>query len=255
MTTAGDAKIRNVVVTRSKEGNEELAARLKRAGFRPISVNAFSLSAPKDWSGVDALLQRIHSFDWLVFTSGTGVAYFGERMKTLSLSVHWRGRPLVAAVGPRTAEKLTRVGIKPDFIPSVYLTRKLAEELPAERGDRVLLLRADIADPNLSEILRARGYDVQEASIYRTTLARGRATRRVRDADVIIFASPSAVRGFCRTVPKGEMTRLQSTRAVCIGPVTEATAKKNGFTETVIPTSYTLDAIVDEVSRLSQRDE
>ncbi len=252
--TVGAARIRNVAITRSKEGNEELSRRLKRAGFNPISVNAISLSPPKDWFTVDGLLRCLHSFDWLVFTSATGVEYFAKRMKALSLQLPWLGKPLVAAVGEHTADKLSGLGVKPGFIPSSYLTKKLAEELPTDNGNRVLLLRADIADPKLSERLGKRGYDVEEAAIYRTQLVKSRTDNRLRDADLIVFASPSAVRGFCRTVPKDEMVRLQRVRAICIGPVTAATAKENGFTKTIMPKSYTLDAVVDEIVRLSQRD-
>lgn len=256
-TTVGAASIRNVVITRSKEGNEELAMRLKRAGFNPISLDTISLSPPNDWSDVDGLLRRLHSFDWLVFTSAAGVEYFDKRMKALSFQLPWHGKPLVAAVGERTANKVTGLGVKPSFIPSSYLTKKLAEELPAGDGNRVLLLRADIADPNLSEILKGRGYEVEETAIYRTQIA-VKSSRTdnelLRDADVIVFASPSAVRGFSGMASRDEMARLKRIRAICIGPVTEAAAKENGFTNTIMPKSHTLDAIVEELGRLSQRD-
>jgi uroporphyrinogen-III synthase len=175
-------------------------------------------------------------------------------MQALSLQLHWKGKPLVAAVGERTADRLSGLGVKPGFIPSSYLTEKLAEELPTNNGKSVLLLLADIADPKLSERLRERGYDVEEAAIYRTQLAKSRTDNRLRDADLIVFASPSAVQGFCRTVPKDEMVRVRRVRAVCIGPVTAATANEHGFTKTIMPKSYTLDAVVDEIVRLSQRD-
>ncbi len=253
-TTVRAAPVRNILITRSKEGNEELAASLKLAGYNPVSVDAISLSPPKDWSIIDGFLRRLHSFDWLAFTSVTGAEYFGGRMKSLSFELPWQGKPLVAAVGGRTAERLSGFGINPDFIPSAYLTKKLGEELPVEDGTRVLLLRADIADPELSERLRARGCEVQEGAIYRTQLA-GRATgKKLGDVDLIVFASPSAVRGFCMSVPKEEVTRLQSVRAICIGPVTEAVAKENGFAMTIVPRSYTLNAVVDEIGRLSRRD-
>jgi uroporphyrinogen-III synthase len=250
--TVGTGRIRNVVITRSREGNEELSERLKLAGFNPIPVDTISLSPPEDWSKVDGLLHRLHSFDWLVFTSATGVEYFGMRMKILSMRLDWRGKPLVASVGRRTAERLAGFGVGPSFVPSSYLTRRLAEELPADRGNRVLLLRADIADPQLSERLRRRGFDVEEASIYKTSFADQKADDRLRDADLIVFASPSAVRGFCRIVSKNEMERLRRVRTICIGPVTETAAKENGFAKTITPKSYTLDAVVSEIVRLNE---
>jgi len=246
-------RIRNIVITRSKEGNEELSGRLRRAGFVPIPINTISLSPPKDWAVVDGLLRRLHSFDWLVFTSATGAEYFAGRMKELSLDLGWQGKPLVACVGERTAERLSAFGVKPSFIPTSYLTQTLAKELPADRGRRVLLLRADIADPKMLDSMRERGFEVEEASIYSTGPARrtAAADERLREADLIVFASPSAVRGFCRMVPPEEIPTLQRKQAVCIGPVTAAAAGECGFARTIMPKSYTLDAVVEEIVRLS----
>jgi uroporphyrinogen-III synthase len=253
-TTVKPARIKNVVITRSKRGNEELSGRLNRAGFNPITVDTIYLSPPEDWSVVDGVLRRLHSFDWLVFTSAIGVEYFESRMNALSLRLGWEGKPLVASVGQRTAEKLSGLDVRPSFTPSSFLTVRLAEELPAEMGRRVLLLRADIADPKLSEGLRARGFDVEEASIYRTRFVDSGTDDRLRDADLIVFASPSAVRGFCRIVPKKELSALQRVRAICIGPVTAAAAQENGFAKTVVPKMYTLDSVVGEIVRLSEQD-
>src|SRR5208283_1814305 len=179
-TTVRPSPIKTIVITRSKRGNEELSGKLKRAGFDSIPVDTISLSPPEDWTRVDGVLRRLDSFDWLVFTSAVGVEYFAERMRALSLRLDWRGNPLVASVGRRTAEKLSGLGITTSFIPSSYLTKKLAEELPAAVGARVLLLRADIADPKLSEGLRARGFAVEETSIYRTKFVKKRTDDRLR---------------------------------------------------------------------------
>ncbi len=254
-TTVRPSPIKTIVITRSKRGNEELSGKLKRAGFDSIPVDTISLSPPEDWTRVDGVLRRLDSFDWLVFTSAVGVEYFAERMRALSLRMDWHGKPLVASVGQRTAEKLSGLGVTTRFIPSSYLTKNLAQELPAGDGTRVLLLRADIADPKLSEGLKARGFDVEEASIYRTQFVEKRTDRRLREADLIVFASPSAVRGFCRTVSMTELIGLRKIRAICIGPVTAAAAQENGFANTIIPRFYTLDSVVGEIERLSERND
>lgn len=247
------ARSANVVITRSREGNQELARKLKLAGLNPVPVDTFSLAPPRDWSKVDRLLSQLTTFDWIVFTSTSGAKYFGIRMKTLGLPIPWDGRPRVAAVGQQTAKALVELGIKTDFVPSSYVTRVLAEELPADQGAKVLLLRADIADRNLAQRLLERGFNVEDTTIYRTLTGRG-PNPKVAEADLIVFASPSAVKGFCALVSKDELRRLKRLRAVCIGPVTESAARAKGFVNTTLPDRYTLDAVVDEVARLSHRD-
>ena len=243
----------SVVITRSQEGNEELARRLRLVGADPIAVDTITLAPPTDWRDVDHALRNLGGYDWIALTSSSGARYFEERMAALSLRFP-RGRgPRVAAVGKQTATTLHRLGLETDFVPSRYTTAALGRELPADKGKRVLLLRSDIADPRLRESLIKRGFSVEEAAIYRTLPARG-PSPKIRDADLIIFASPSAVRSFCSLVTGEELRRLRRLRAVCIGPVTESAARENGFTNTSRPESFTLDAVVGEIKRLSRTD-
>lgn len=241
----------SVVITRSKEGNYELARRLRLVGLDPIAVDTISLAPPTDWKNVDYALRNLRSFDWVVFTSSSGAEYFGRRMKSLSLKVPWQGRPRVAAVGKQTATALSRLGIEADFVPSSFTTATLGDELPHGRAERVLLLRSDAANPVLQKRLVERGFDVKEIAIYRTLPASGH-NPRIKEADVIVFASPSAVRSFCSLVTGEELRKLKRLRAVCIGPVTESAARESGFTNTSRPGSFTIDAVVKEVTRSSQ---
>src|SRR5438552_18271930 len=108
---AGARNIRKVVVTRSRRGNAELAESLNALGFEPVSVETLEFLPPEDWSRLDASLRRLAKFDWVLFTSPTGVEFFAQRMGALSLSVPWLGKPSVAAVGAQTAAALQGLGI------------------------------------------------------------------------------------------------------------------------------------------------
>jgi uroporphyrinogen III methyltransferase/synthase len=240
-----------VLITRSKKGNIELAMKLRRRGFNPISVDTISLLPPKDWSSIDEGLKNLHSYHWLVFTSVTGVEFFARRMKKLSLNIPWEGLPSVAAIGKSTARGLFKLGITTSFTPSSFLTQRLADELPYALGKRVLLLRADIADPVMSKRLRRRGFEVTEFPIYRTEHTEGGVDRRLDDVDLIVFASPSAVKGFCRKLTASKLEKLRETRVASIGPVTATAARENGFNRIVMPESQTFDSLLEEIVRLN----
>ena len=222
-------------------------------GLDPITVDTISFAPPSDWSEVDRLLGRLGAFDWVVFTSSSGVKYFGARMKALSLKLPWKGNPRVATVGQQTARALSNFGVETDFVPSSYTTATLGKELPAEKGDSVMLLRSDIADPRLATRLVERGFRVEEAAIYRTRSIEG-PSPRIKDADLIVFASPSAVKSFCALLAEDELRTLQGLRVVCLGPVTESAARESGFLNTTKPESFTFDALVQEITRLSLAD-
>lgn len=237
-----------IMITRSREGNQELAERLNAMGFEPISIDTLAFLPPLDWSLVDGALKSLSNFDWVIFTSATGVKFFVERMKALHLPLPWIDKPKVAAVGERTSKALSEIGIPVGFIPSRYMTKSLGEELPSGEGKTVLLLRANIADPVLANLLHERGFTVREHPIYRTTHPT-QGTEGLTRADAVAFASASAVDGFCRAIPDEELARLKEKRAFCIGPVTAEAAKQHGFRSTVVPHVYTFDALLEEIGR------
>lgn len=245
----GVNNINKVVVTRSMEGNLKLGARLRSMGFEPIPVDTMRFVPPSDWSEVDKCLRRLDDYDWLLFTSRIGALAFVERMKALRLPLPEGGRPAVAAVGPKTAEPLIHEGLGVNFVPSSYLTQAMAEELPLDRGRMVLMLRADIADPSLGRSLGAAGFRVTEQAIYRTSTERRSTPREpeLDDADAIVFGSPSAVEGFVSRLSKPSLLSLTSRGilAVCIGPVTAKSARDRGFTNQLVPTTHTFDAVLD----------
>jgi uroporphyrinogen III methyltransferase/synthase len=248
--TGGTGRIRNVVITRSKEGNDVLGRQLREKGFNPIAVDTIAFFPPEDWSPIDRALANLGSYNWLAFTSATGVEFFARRMSELSRSLSWEGDPRVAAVGRGTAEALERLGMKTSFTPLSYLTRSLAQELPAAPGERVLVLRADIADPAMPEALRKRGLEVSEFAIYRTRHPEVSEGGRVEEADLIVFASPSSVEGLCKALREEQLSRARRIRTACIGPVTAAAARGHGFERIVTPKSQTFDSLLDEIVRL-----
>jgi uroporphyrinogen-III synthase len=240
-------RFKNVVITRSNRGNVELAERLRSLGFNPLAVDTITFLPPNDWSGIDGSLRALSTYTWVVFTSATGVEFFAERMVALSLKVPWDGPPMAAAVGEGTAGALSRYGVRDAFIPSTYLTRNLAQELPFVPGSRVLLLRADIADPEMPKTMRRRGFEVDALPIYRTCPSDGGKQRLTERADVIEFASPSSVEGFCRKMDSDELESLKSVPAACIGPVTARAATRRGFKKVVLAKSQTFDSLLEAI--------
>ena len=241
--TAGPTRIQNVVITRSKKGNAELAADLRQRGFNPITVDTMSFLPPKSWSGIDASLKVLRSYDWVVFTSVTGVEFFARRMDELSLELPRGAPPSFAAVGKSTAGALSKLGVVGTFTPSSYLTQKLAEELPITRGRRALLLRADIADPAMEEF-----------PVYRTEYGAAGDDVLLDGADLIVFASPSSVEGFCMKATASKLESYRALRVVCIGPVTARAARERGFNHIITPKVQTFDSLVEEIEELNSID-
>jgi uroporphyrinogen III methyltransferase / synthase len=246
------SKRRRVLITRSRGGNEELARRLDEMGFEPVSIETMTFSPPEDWSAVDDSLKRLRQFDWLIFTSAKGAEFFARRASELSIRVPWRGKPAVAAVGEKTRAALRKAGVKVRFVPSEYLGETLAVELPSDRGEEALLLRAHISSPVMTRVLKNRGFRVEERAIYRTLLSKEAAEPNLRDIDAIIFASPSAVEAFSSMVDLRALERARTLLALCIGPVTAQAARARGFARIATPRAHTFDGVLEELGRVTR---
>ena len=164
----------------------------------------------------------------------------------------------LCAIGPATAARLQRHGLKADVMPAEHRAEAVFDALNragALAGARVLLARADIAREMLADALRKAGAAVTEATAYRTVLADGwsgpelLSRLRARPVDVATFTSASTVRNFVAIVgadPAAEL--LSATCVAAIGPVTAATAAALGIETRIMPAAYTIPALVDAIA-------
>ena len=117
-----------VLVTRGREQAGELCARLAAAGAVPVAVPLIGIAPLEDTRDLDAAIERLASYHWLVFASANGVKFFMKRLEAMRMGKPWTpGAPRVAAVGPGTAEALRRHGISVDLVPAVHTGIALAE--------------------------------------------------------------------------------------------------------------------------------
>ncbi len=114
-------------------------------------------------------------------------------------------------------------------------------------GRRVLLLRADIAPPELTEGLRAAGASVTSVAAYRTrggALGRQELERLLTDGvDIVTFTSSSTVTRLMEAL-NGDPARLGGALIAAIGPVTAAAAHAAGLRVDVEAREHTIDGLV-----------
>src|SRR5690606_23785692 len=124
---------------------------------------------------VDEAIWQVRQYDWIVFTSPTGVEAVAQRMDQLNVDARHFAGVRVAAVGESTAEVLRdRLRLRADLVPTQFVAESLAADLIAQQGvdgKKFLLLRADIARPALPRILMENGAVVTELTVYQTVPA------------------------------------------------------------------------------------
>ncbi|MBA3431574.1 MAG: uroporphyrinogen-III synthase [Actinobacteria bacterium] len=244
-----------VVVTRPSEQAGELRALLEEAGGTVIEFPTIAIADPPSWAAADDAIARLADgrYDWIVFTSVNGVDRFLVRLKRLGREGLPPGAQ-VAAVGPVTAEALAE-HVRVDFIPSRFTAKALGRELPGAPA-RALLPRAAATPDELADVLRSRGWTVDEIAVYETIVGGveppSAPTVRSGEFDVVTFASASSVRGFVRLIGSPASIGISTMDAdgpkvACIGPVTGAAARGLDVRVDVIASVQTARGLVDAV--------
>ena len=133
-----------IVITRPIESGDDSARRLEDLGAEVLLAPTIEILPIADPGPLDAALDRLDQFDWLVFTSANGVRHFLDRLLTRGGDLRRLGSVQLAAIGPATAEALGRYHLRADLVPDSSRSEGLADLLRDRvRGQRVLLARAD----------------------------------------------------------------------------------------------------------------
>ena len=246
---------RRVLVTRSREQAAELVDLLEAHGAEPVQAPLIDIVPPDDYGPLDAACERAGGFDWIVFTSANGAGAFMDRLLQGPRDVRALAGARLCAVGPGTASRLTRFGLKVDLVPDDHSAAGVVtalKEVGAIKGKRVLFPKADIARDTVPEELRAAGAEVTEVIAYRTVTAEGDAHLDIyrqlldRRIDAVTFWSASAVRAFVSIYGEDQaVDLLNHTIVATIGPVTADAAMRYGITPRVTPSSATVTDLVD----------
>ena len=247
---------KRIVITRPRTQASRFADMLEQHG---AEVFRFPLieTVPMDSStALDAALDALASYDWLIFTSVNGVRYFFDRLHARQLDIRSLGDIRIAAIGPETARSIQARSLRVDAMPQEYKAEALIEMLKAEKAQRILLPRAAEARAILPQELRAHGAQVDEIATYRTIRPRRPRNRDelLRDmlgagqVDLLTFTSSSTVRNFMDCFSGEDIAAaLGDTHVGCIGPITAATAQEYGLTVAVQPYSYTIPAFAEAI--------
>jgi uroporphyrinogen III methyltransferase/synthase len=239
---------RTIVVTRARASASEFATSLRRLGAEVVEFPTIETAPPRSYAALDRAIKRLHSFDWIIFTSATGVESFIERMKSRGRDIRALGNASIAAIGPATASRLADYALQVAAVPDEYRAENIVSAIGVRRirGKRFLIPRAEVAREAMPKILHERGAEeVVVAPAYRTIKPKGVQIARMRELmasgaiDLVTFTSSSTVTNFCEMIG----VSAKGIRAAAIGPITAATAEQRGFEMVVSPRKYTIEAL------------
>lgn len=244
-TTAVTGDRPRVLVTRAAQQAGELVSALRDAGLDPVPVPTIAIEFEPSPGGLDTAAHRFHAYAWVVITSANGARAIIRIAERMSIELE---APSWAAIGPATRRVLEQEGIVVDFQPSASSGSAMALELPVRRGDRMLIVRGDIADEDVAASLRVRGAEVDDVVAYRTRQGPETSRPLLREAfaegtiSAVVFTSGSTIGGLV-ALAEAESLDLRSIPAVCIGPATAKSARAAGFRVAAVSVSPEASAL------------
>ena len=248
-----DTKIlfgKNILITRAQSQASKLSEKLARLGANCIESPAIKIVEPTDnYSTVDAAIDRIKSYDYLIFTSENGVNKFFNRLKLKNCDSRSLHNAKIAAIGSKTAQTLSNYGLIADFVPTEFKAEALVELLKDKVDNKKILIpRAEEAREILPDELKAHGANVDIAAVYKTISAVENKID-LDDIDLVTFTSSSTVKNLLKSV---DVEALKRIKTAAIGPVTAATLKEFGITADIVANEYTIDGLVNAISEYYQ---
>jgi hydroxymethylbilane synthase len=235
-----------VLVARASDQAAPLLDVLEEVGLGAVSVPAIEIEPVEPGGPLDQALVAARPGTWLLITSSNAATATLAGLSRAGVAVNtfrW------AAVGPATAALLRARKIPDPFVPRAATGMALADELPLDADDEVLLPRTDVADDALPTALRARGAVVTELIAYRTieapTASRSILGQAFDDGpvDAIVLTSGSTARGLLALADDGVADRLRRTPVVAIGEPTAAAARGLGYDAVHVSSSPSIAAL------------
>ena len=239
-----------VLLTRPRDLISSMAQKLRAQGAEVLELPAIRTEATEDNEALRRAWKQMQQYQWLVFTSPTGVKVFFEQMKRECCDIRMLGTVKIAAIGEGTKKALRERGLFVDLMPEIYDGENLARTLAAELsgGENILIPRAEAGNLELVKILKEAGACVDDVATYRTCYESQDVIDEVAEfekgkIDCAVFTSASTVRGFAEAVQGLDFSKV---KAACIGKQTRAEAEKYGM-QTWMAKKATMDSLVQLV--------
>ncbi len=240
---------KRVLVTRPREDFPAFAQLLEAQGAISIPFPTIEIRPTSETDLLQSSLKQLHSFDWLILTSANAVKVLSDHITSGSMPPSLK----LAAVGPKTANAMSQLGWRVDFVPERYVAEAILPGLGNLAGLRVLLARGDLARPELPEGIRDRGGQVTDLLVYRTLPASADAEglEKIRGGvDILTFTSSSTVHNFVALMQLAHLdpSNLPGSPVYAhIGPGTAGTAHDYELPIDVVAEIHTLEGMIDSL--------
>ncbi len=253
-----------VLVTREHSGDFEPLAEL---GAEIIEFPTIEIMPPVSWIALDAAIDRIESYNWLILTSINSVNFFFKRLFERDRDIRELKGVKICAIGTKTAGEVKKYGLKINLVPEEFNAEGLVKAFIAEydaqtktkwsteqglKGIKFLLPRAEDGRSIFPDAIKELGGEIDTATAYRAVKpgVHGRRLKRFLKEgkiSIVTFTSAATFNNFMSIMGEDAHNLLKGVIIAVIGPVTAKAVKKAGFEVNIMPRQATIEEMVREI--------
>ncbi len=235
---------------------------LEELGAEIFEFPTLQIAPPVSYDDLDRAIDRIDSYDWIIFTSANGWRFFIERYLQRQRDIRDMKGINICAIGTKTAETIHGFGIRVKLVPEEFSAEGLIEAFTGAdgrnpqaaglKGTKILLPRAEEGRELFPQKVRELGGEIDIPVAYRAIkpVRHGkRLARFLKEGRVSIatFTSAATFNNFVDIIGDEAIDFLRASAIAAIGPVTAKAIEKTGLKVSIIPKQATIKAMVDEI--------
>ncbi|MEY8000255.1 uroporphyrinogen-III C-methyltransferase [Clostridium sp. Mt-5] len=207
---------KNICITRSKAQSREMCQKLLDLGAEVTEIHSIEIRYTSE--NIKAYMNKLHDYDYIVFTSVNGVNSFFDRLLNENYDIR-KIRGKFAAIGPATEKAIRQRGIIPEMVAEKFVAESLHDKMKdfIKKGDKIFIPRSKNSRPYLAETLRLEGCIVDECYTYETISGKLPDKDCFDNVDTVVFTSPTTVNNMIQLVG---ITAIKEKNVVAIGPIT-----------------------------------
>lgn len=255
-----DKKNFRVVLTR--ENNSAVADILRsKGGIDIIEMPLIKVERNIEDADFADIMEEMGTYDWITFSSANGVRHFFDQFLKSAQDIRAIGIARLACVGDATARELANYYLRADVVPeesnAIEMIRKMGDYETLENL-KILCVHGNLAARDYIDLLEQQHHALVDAvEVYKTACVEIDKNSdvakefRKKGADVVVFASPSAVDSFAKNAANlllGE--KAVRPKIVAIGSTTAEAVKKYGMTVAAQAESPRPESIAEAVLSL-----
>lgn len=247
---------KRILVTRSRTQASTLASKLIQKGAEVVEIPTIEILPLDDYSELHEAIKAIKQFQWIIFTSANGVAFFFQQLNLQGLDSRALSAAKLVSIGIETTKALNKYGLAPDLIPDKSTAEGIVDSFRSinVHGNNVLLPTSNLARDIISKNLTEMGATVTVIPVYQNRIPKYDKAYLEQlfsqPFDCITFTSSSTVNNFFALLKEyGIENPCKASKLASIGPITSKSITDKGFSVDIQSEVFTTDHLVDEIER------